>query len=214
MENRIYAKIYLWMFIGLLVSFLTGFYVSTQRNMIYNIFSSGWAWLIVIIEIGVAIFLSARIRQMQTITARILFLLYSFLTGLTFSLIFVAYKLDSIMLIFGVTAGLFLLFAFLGKFLNINLSKVGTILGMLLLGVIIVSLINIFIGSTTIELVISIIMVILFLGFIAYDIAKIQYLQNYVSNEENLVILCAFELYLDFINLFYNLISLFGNFKD
>lgn len=213
MNNALYSKIYLWMFVGLLVSFVTGYYVSTQPNIVYNIFSSGWAWLIIIIEIGIAIFLSSRIVKMKTTTARILFLLYSFITGLTLSLIFVAYKLDSIILIFGVTSILFLVFAILGKYLNVNLKKMGTILIMMLVGIIIVSIVNAFIGSTKIELIVSIVGVIVFLGFIAYDIRKIEALKNYVTNEDNLVILCAFELYLDFINLFYNLISLFGDSK-
>lgn len=213
MNNALYSKIYLWMFVGLLVSFVTGYYVSTQPNIVYNIFSSGWAWLIIIIEIGIAIFLSSRIVKMKTTTARILFLLYSFITGLTLSLIFVAYKLDSIILIFGVTSILFLVFAILGKYLNVNLKKMGTILIMMLVGIIIVSIVNAFIGSTKIELIVSIVGVIVFLGFISYDIRKIEALKNYVTNEDNLVILCAFELYLDFINLFYNLISLFGDSK-
>ena len=84
MENKIFSKIYSWMFIGLLISFITGYYVSTKQNMVYNISNS--YWILALVEIGVCIWLSAGIRKMQAMTAKILFCLYSFLTGLTLSL--------------------------------------------------------------------------------------------------------------------------------
>ena len=211
MENKIFSKIYSWMFIGLLISFITGYYVSTKQNMVYNI-ANGY-WILALVEIGVCIWLSAGIRKMQAMTAKILFCLYSFLTGLTLSFIFVAFKMDSIVFVFGITALVFAIMALIGKVTNIDLTKLGTILFMGLIAIIIASIINIFIGSETFNLGITIIGILIFTGYIAYDVQKIKYIAQSLE-EEKAAIICAFELYLDFINLFINLLKLFGKSKD
>lgn len=213
MENKIFSKVYGWMFIGLLISFITGYYVSTQPNIIYNLFSKGMFFILVLVEIGLCIWLSAGIRKMQTSTAKILFGLYSFVTGLTFSTIFVAYRIDSIIMVFGITALAFAIMALIGTFTNIDLTKLGTILFMGLLGIIIASLINIFLGSQTLDLGIIIIGIIIFTLYIAYDVQKVKYIAQTLE-EDKAAIICAFELYLDFINLFIKLIRLFGKSRD
>lgn len=214
MENKLYSKIYLWLFLGLLVSFLTGFYVSTNSNMIYNIVKPSYLIIIFIIEIIIAVVLSSRVTKLNPMVAKILYFVYSFTTGLSLSLIFVVYELESIIFVFGITAGLFLLFALIGKFTKLDLSKLSTILLMALLGIIIATIINIFIGSTTLDIILCCAGIILFLGYIAYDMQQVKYLVNMIENEDNLAVFCAFQLYLDFINLFYRLISLFGKAKD
>lgn len=211
MENKIFTKIYSWMFIGLLISFLTGYYVSTQQNMVYNL-ANGY-WILALIEIGVCIWLSAGIRKMQAMTAKILFCLYSFLTGLTLSFIFVAFKMDSIVFVFGITSLVFAIMALIGKFTNIDLTKLGTILFMGLIAIIIASIINIFVGSESFNLGITIIGILVFTGYIAYDVQKVKFIAQSLE-EEKASIICAFELYLDFINLFINLLKLFGKSKD
>lgn len=213
MENKIFSKVYGWMFIGLLISFITGYYVSTQPNIIYNLFSKGMFFILVLVEIGLCIWLSAGIRKMQTSTAKILFGLYSFVTGLTFSTIFVAYRIDSIIMVFGITALTFAIMALVGTFTNIDLTKLGTILFMGLLGIIIASIINIFIGSQTLDLGIIIIGIVIFTLYIAYDVQKVKYIAQTLE-EDKAAIICAFELYLDFINLFIKLLRLFGKSKD
>ncbi|MBE6146740.1 MAG: Bax inhibitor-1/YccA family protein [Firmicutes bacterium] len=213
MINKIFSKVYLWMFIGLLVTFITGVYTSTNYNALEVIFMKNGYWVLLIVELGLAIFLSARIHKMNKTTARISYLLYTFLSGLTFSSIFIVYKLESIMLVFLVTSILFLVFALIGHFTKIDLTKVGTILIMMLLGVIICSLINIFLNNSTFDLILSCVSIIIFLGFIAYDIQKIKRLYDYLP-EDNLAVIGAFELYLDFINIFLDLLNLFGNSKD
>lgn len=213
MENKIFSKVYGWMFIGLLISFITGYYVSTQPNIIYNLFSKGMFFILVLVEIGLCIWLSAGIRKMQTSTAKILFGLYSFVTGLTFSTIFVAYRIDSIIMVFGITALTFAIMALVGTFTNIDLTKLGTILFMGLLGIIIASIINIFIGSQTLDLGIVIIGIVIFTLYIAYDVQKVKYIAQTLE-EDKAAIICAFELYLDFINLFIKLLRLFGKSKD
>ena len=109
-ENKIFSKIFFWMFIGLAITFGVGYYVSLNENMLFNIFSRYYIFF-VIAEIAVVIWLSARINKMQPTTAKILFCLYSFITGLTFSSIFVVYQMTSIVMVFGITALIFLIFA-------------------------------------------------------------------------------------------------------
>jgi hypothetical protein len=203
----------MWMFIGLLVTFITGIYTSTNVDALEVIFNKSGYWILLIVELGLAIFLSARIHKMSPTTARICYLLYTFFTGLTFSSIFIVYKIESIMLVFLVTAILFLIFAIIGKTTKVDLTKISTILLMALLGVIICTIINIFLQNSTFDMILSGISVLIFLGFIAYDIQKIKSLDGWV-NEENLAVIGAFELYLDFINIFLDLLNLFGNSKD
>lgn len=213
MENKIYTKVFLWMFIGLLVTFLTGAYTSTNINALEVIFSQGLYWVFAVAEIVLAIILSARIHKMQPTTAKILYLLYTFLTGLTLSSIFIVYKLQSIMLVFLVSSILFLVFALIGYFTKIDLSKIGIYLIMILFGIILCSIINIFLGNETFDIIISCISVVVFLGYIAYDIQKIKRIDGMLP-EDNLAVIGAFELYLDFINLFLDLLRLFGKSDD
>lgn len=213
MENKIFSKIYGWMFIGLLISFITGYYVSTNTNMLYNIFSTNLYWILIIVEIGVCIWLSTGIKKMQTMTAKILYCLYALLTGLTLSVIFIAFQISSIILVFGITSIMFAIMALIGHFTNIDLTRLGTILFMGLIGIIIASLINLFIGSQGFDLGITIIGIIIFTLYIAYDVQKVKLIAQNLE-EEKAAIICAFELYLDFINLFIKLLRLLGKNKD
>ena len=213
MKNNLYSKMFMWMFVGLLITFLVGYYVSTNENMIYNIFATKFYWVIYIAEIVTVIVLSARILKMSKNGAIFGFLLYSFLSGLTFSSIFLTFKMSSIIFIFLITALVFLIFALIGYFTKINLTKLGTILFMGLIGILIASIINIFIQSQTFDLILVIIGIIVFIGYIAYDINKVKRLEGQID-EDKLSIVCALELYLDFINLFIRLLQLFGKNKD
>ena len=210
-NNKLFTKIYGWLCIGLLISFITGYYVSTKHNMVYNI-ANGY-WILALVEIGVCIWLSAGIRKMQTMTAKILYCLYAFLTGLTLSFLFVYFKLDSIVYVFGITSLVFAIMAVLGHFTKIDFTKLGSILLMALIGIIIASVINLFVGSATFDLGITIVGIIIFMLYIAYDIQKVKYIANSLE-EDKASIICAFQLYLDFINLFIKLLRLLGKSKD
>ena len=140
-------------------------------------------------------------------------LFYTFLTGLTFSFIFVAYEMSSIIFIFLVTAILFGIFAIIGKFTKMDLSRIGTYLFMGLLGILILYVVNIFIANETLDMVACIISIVIFLGYIAYDVQRILR-SDYQIEDRNLAIIGAFSLYLDFINIFIDLLNLFGNSKD
>ncbi len=214
MDNKIYAKVFLWMFIGLLFTFGTGYFVSLNENMLINVFSGGTYLILAIVELVLVIILSARAMKMKSTTAKICFLLYSFVSGLTFSSIFIVYKITSIIFVFLIAAILFGIFGILGYFTKLDLSKVGIYLLMGLFAVIICSIINIFIGSSSFDLGISIITILIFLGFTAYDMQKIKHFSEYDIESDNLAIIGALTLYLDFINIFIRLLSLFGKNRD
>lgn len=213
LDNKIFSKVFMWMFIGLAITFGTGYYVSVNPNMLFNVFGS-YYWILIIAEIVVVIWLSARIRKMKPMTAKILFCLYSFLTGLTFSSIFVVYQVTSIVYVFGITSIIFLIFALIGYFTKIDLTKLGTYLFMALLGVIICSIINIFVKSSAFDLGLTIICLIIFIAYIAYDIQIIKRNLYMITEEDNLAIYGALQLYLDFINIFLRLLQLFGKARD
>lgn len=212
-DNKIFSKIFMWMFVGLAITYGVGYYVSLNENMLYNVFSKYYIFFI-IAEIAIVIFLSARINKMNPMTAKILFCLYSFVTGLTFSSIFVIYELTSIMTIFGVTSIIFLIFALIGYKTNIDLTKFGVYLFMGIIGVIICNIINLFVGSGTFDLGITIVALIIFIAYIAYDIQIIKRKLYHITEEDNLAIFGALQLYLDFINVFIRLLSLFGKSRD
>lgn len=214
-KEALLPKVFSWMFIGLLVTFLTGYVVSLNPNMLINVLNGGGLWIILIVELALVIFLSARIHKMSPTTAKISFILYAFVSGLTFSSIFVVYELGSIMYVFLLTAAIFGVFAFFGAKTNMDLSKIGTYLMMALLAVIICLIINIFTNSSTFDLVLSIITILIFIGFTAYDVQKILRLsEESTIEEDNLAIYGALELYLDFINIFLELLKFFGNNND
>ncbi len=210
---KIYSKVFLWMFLGLLVTFITGIYVSTNENILIFLFQNNGFIFAIIAELITVIFLTARIRKMSPTTARISFLLYSFLTGLTFSSIFLVYELSSILIIFLVAALLFGIFALIGNYTSIDLTKFGTFLIMMLFGIIICTLINIFLNNSTFDIIITIISLIVFLGYTAYDIQKVKLLEDEIE-EDNLAIYGALQLYLDFINILLDLLNLFGKNRD
>ena len=213
-DNKLLSKSFLWMCIGLLVTFVTGFGVSMNERMLENIFGGSGFWILVILEFVLVIVLSARVMKMNPTTAKISFILYSFVSGLTFSSIFVVYELTSIMMIFLISAIIFGIMAFIGYTTKVDLSMVGFYLLMALLGVILVSIINIFLGNGTLEIIICIICLLLFIGITAYDVQKIRALESTGLPEDNLAIYGALELYLDFINIFLQILELFAKNKD
>ena len=215
MENKLIPKVFLWMTLGLLITFATGYVVALNEKMLLNIFSTGFYWVFIIAEFILVIVLSARVMKMKAVTAKICFLLYSFVSGLTFSSIFIAYDIMSIFYVFIIAAVVFAIFGAVGYFTSIDLTNLGSILLMGLIALIICLIFNIFIGSEQFNLVLTIISLAIFVGFTAYDIQKIKRLGEYSDlPEENLAIYGALELYLDYINIFLDILRLVGNSKD
>lgn len=214
-KQTLLSKVFMWMFIGLLVTFLTGYLVSLNPNMLLSLFGGVGYVFCVICELLLVIFLSARISKMSPTTAKVSFLLYSFVTGLTFASIFIVYELTSIIYVFLITALVFGVFAFIGSTTKLDLTKTGTYLLMALLSVLICTILNMFIKSSSFDFVISVISVLIFIGFTAYDVQRVLRLyDNNVLPEENLAIYGALDLYLDFINIFLELLKFFGKDND
>ena len=214
MKDNLISKTFLWMCFGLLITFLTGYFVAHNEVMLENIYGGMGYLVFVIIELVLVIVLSARVMKMKPATAKVCFLLYSFVSGLTFASIFVYYAIDSIMLIFLVAAVIFAVMALIGYTTNVDLTKLGTYLFFGLIAVLVVALINIFLNNSMLAMIVSIICVLVFIGITAYDVQKIKMLENSGLPKENLAIYGALDLYLDFINLFIHLLSLFGRSRD
>ena len=212
MKNKIYSKMFGWLFIGLLITFVSGYALSLNEMVLNSVLSIGIIPIIVI-ELVVAVLMGFRIQKMKPLTAKICYILYSAVTGVTFSTIFIAFEMSSVIMIFLITALLFGLLAAYGYFTKRDVTKIGNMLFVALIAIIIISIINIFLRSSSIELGISIISVIIFMGYVIYDMNNIKYLLSSLDDDKASVY-GAFQLYLDFINLFVRLLELFGKKDD
>lgn len=210
MENKIYSKVFGWLFIGLMLTFISGFLISTSEEAIRFLFSGSMYMIVFIAQLVIAVFLGARIFKMDPTISKILYLTYSLLTGVTFGSIFLIFKMSSIIFIFLVTSLIFGIFAVIGSKVKMNLGKFSTYLFMALIAIIILEIINIFLMNNTLDIVLCGISVLIFMGFTAYDIQKVKQLCTIGYDTDTIAILGAFELYLDFVNLFIDLIKLFG----
>ena len=201
------------MFLGLLVTFATGYAVSSNPVMIENVFG-GMFYIFIILELVLVLVLSARVMKMSPVGAKMCFLLYSFVSGLTFSSIFIVYNLTSITSVFLISALVFGIMALIGYTTKVDLTKVGFYLMMALIGAIIVMIVNLFLNNPMVDTFISIVCLIVFIGITAYDVQKIKALESSGLPEDNLAIYGALDLYLDFINIFLHLLQFFGRSDD
>lgn len=212
MKNSIYSKMFGWLFVGLLITFVAGYSLSLNELLAMQVLSIG-VLPMVIIELVVAVLMGFRIQKMKPLTAKICYILYSIVTGLTFSTIFITFEMSSIIMIFLITAILFGILAAYGYFTKRDVTKIGNMLFVALLAIIIISIINIFLRSSSIEIGISIISILIFMGYIIYDINNIKYLLDSM-NDDKAAVYGAFQLYLDFINIFIRLLQFFGKRND
>lgn len=212
MENKVIAKSFFWMFVGLLITFITGFTLcQSAGNMTMGL--GALVLISIVLQFILVIVLSVRVFKMKPLTAKIIFIVYSLVTGVTFSSIFAYYEMSSIILVFALASAIFLLMSLIGYTTKLDLSKVGSYLLFGLITVIICSIINIFWINDTFTTIICIISILVFLGLTAWDVQKIKRLGEQ-NNVENVAIYGALELYLDFINIFLDLLKLFGKSKD
>lgn len=213
-ENiQVYPKMFTWLFIGLLITFASGYALTLNEELMIQVLAIGFL-PIAIIEIVIALVLGIRLAKMHPLTMKILYVIYSILTGVTFSVIFVTFEVSSLISIFIITAIIFALLAFYGYTTKKDLTKIGTIALIALLGIIIAGLLNLFIfKSTMFDTVLTMLGVLIFIAYIAYDVNKVKQLMLAIG-EEKAAVYGAFQLYLDFINLFIRLLELFGKRKD
>ncbi|MBR2368028.1 MAG: Bax inhibitor-1/YccA family protein [Alistipes sp.] len=217
--STLFKSVYLQMAAALTITGLTAYFLSGSAAF-WNMLATNPAmiWILLIAEIGVVIWLSARVMKMSMSSATILFIAYSVLTGATLSSIFLVYDLGSIATTFFVTAGTFFAMSLIGYTTRMDLSRLGNLLYMMLIGLIIATVVNIFVASSTLYWIITYAGVIIFIGLIAWDTQKLRtiFLQ-YGSADENgqkLALLGALTLYLDFINLFLFLLRILGGNRD
>lgn len=217
---KVMRNVYGWMSCGLLMTALTAMVVAGQPDIIYAIATSKLLmWGLFGTEIGLVLWLTARINTMSSLTAGLMFAAYAILNGVTMSFIFLAYTMESIASTFFITAGTFAAMSAVGYFTKKDLSGVGRVLTMLLIGLIIATLVNFFVASSGFALVLNYIGVFIFVGLTAYDTQKIKNLLHEASmygDEEQttkLALMGSLTLYLDFINLFLYLLRFMGNRK-
>jgi len=212
------TKVYNWMAIALLLTGLAAYFTAGSEQLIQIIFGNKILFFgLIIAEIALVGYISARIQKLTTTTAISLFLLYSILNGLTLSFIFMAYTSASIASTFIITAGTFGAMSLYGYSTKKDLTKLGNIAFMTLIGIIIASVVNFFMESSMMSWVITYLGVLIFVALTAYDTQKLKRIAiNGFDNEESMeksAILGALTLYLDFINLFLFLLRIFGDRK-
>lgn len=205
-----------WLFIGLLVCFGISWITTYNEPLALSIFGAfnGKAYIVYfILELVIAFILILRIYKLKPLTAKILYLLYTALTGLSLSGIFLVYTATSLSFVFLSAAAIFGAFAIVGKTTNIDLSRWYIYAVFALLAILILEIINIFLLNNTLNILLCIIGILIFTFFTAYDIQKALD-KSYMANCENKGIYCAFQLFLDFINIFIDLLRLFGKTRD
>lgn len=215
LQRTLMQYVFLWMAAGLGITGLTSLLLFKNESLIYSLMSSKLLFYgLIIAEIVVVVYLSARISRMSFGMATALFCAYALLNGLTLSPIFLLYTSQSIAETFFITAGTFSVMAIYGYFTKRDLTRWGSLLFMALIGLIIAMVVNFFLRSGVMSLVISIAGVLIFVGLTAYDVQKIKNLFTDVDNANDevkkIAVLGALTLYLDFVNLFLYLLRLFG----
>jgi hypothetical protein len=218
-EQGFISKVYLWMAAGLAVSGLGSFWLLSQPELLRVVFSNPWIFYgLVIAELVLVIWLSAAAMRLSGGVATLLFLGYSFLNGLTLTSVFLIYTGSSVMTTFAVTAGTFLFFAVYGATTKRDLTGVGSLAMMGLIGVILASLVSLFLKSSAVLWITTYVGIAVFMGLIAYDTQKLKAIYaNAVTDAESArkaAIIGALALYLDFINLFIMLLRIFGRRRD
>ena len=215
-QRKVLTSAFSWLGVGLLLAFAAAFTVTMNESMLKIVFASlnGFSYFIfVIVELVLAIVFQVRIAKMSPTTAKIMFLLYCCLTGFTLSGIFLVYSIQSIIYVFLATAILFIGFALVGRFTKADLSKWGIWLFFGLIAITILEIINIFVMNHTLNMILCIAGVLLFCAYVAYDVKKALD-KSFLMDVENKGIYCAFQLFIDFINLFLDLLRLFGDRRD
>jgi len=207
-------RVYNYMASGLLLTGIVAYLTASSPAMLNLIYGTPLMWVVFLAPLGLVFFLSARIHKMSATTAQALFWVYAALVGLSIASIFVVYTQESIFRAFFYAAAGFGALSLFGYTTKKDLSGVGSFCFMGLIGIIVASIVNIFIGSSMIQWVVSVIGVLVFAGLTAYDTQTIK--EMYYEGDGAAVatkksVMGALKLYLDFLNMFLMLLYLFGN---
>ncbi len=211
--------VYAWMAIALLITGATAWIVAGSPLLLGLIFASKFGtWGLLIATIALVWHLSASVTRLSLKTATAMFLIYSVLNGLTMSAIFIMYTFSSISAVFLTTAGTFAVMSVYGYTTKTDLSRMGSLCLMALFGVIIATVVNLFLENTMLQLILSYAGILIFVGLTAYDTARIREIAmthdtSATDDGQKIAIMGALTLYLDFINLFLYMLRIFGDRK-
>ncbi|MCK5349659.1 MAG: Bax inhibitor-1/YccA family protein [Desulfobacula sp.] len=219
--NSFIRSVYNWMFIALSLTGFTAYYVSHNETALQILYGTpGLIMILIFAELGFVFFLSARIQKIKAATATALFTIYSILNGITLSFIFLRYTATSIVSTFMICAVTFLACSVYGMVTKKDLTSLGGFMFMGLIGIVIASVVNIFMQSSAMQMIISYVGVIVFIGLTAYDTQKLKTMSATIPNSASGAmirkgaLMGALTLYLDFINLFIMMLFIFGGNRD
>ncbi len=219
--NSFLRSVYNWMTIGLALTGITAFYVANNPTLLNIIYGNFIVQILLFVGVfGLVFFLSSRIQKLSASTATTLFVVYAVLMGAMLSFVFIAYTASSIVSTFFICALTFGSFSIYGMVTKRDLTSLGSFMFIGLIGIIIASIVNIFIGSSALEMIISYIGVIVFVGLTAYDTQKLKEMALTMPGNASgsmirkATIMGALTLYLDFINLFLMLLRILGVSRD
>lgn len=216
--NAYISKVFGTMFLGLLVTAVAALFTATSETLMDLFYGSNLVFVLIIAELAVVFILSARIGKMGYGACQAMFYLYAVINGITLASVFYVYDLGTVYVSFFTTAISFGVMAVYGAVTKKDLTNIGNMLMMALIGIIVATIINLFIGSETFDLVIAFIAVAVFVGLVAYDTQKLKsYYYASVGDyqmQRKIAIMGALSLYLDFINIFLYLLRIFGSRRD
>ncbi len=214
-QNKLFGKTFFWMFLGLLGSAIIAWYTYSS-GLFVDIILGGYFNVLLILELVAVFVFSLLFRKLSPVLVGILYFVYAMLNGVTLATIFVVFELSSIVYLFIISALIFGALGLIGYKTNKDLSSWGTYINVFLIAGILLSIINLFIlKSSTFDLILDWLILALFCGVTIYDINKIKALQTEPNiDQEKIHIYCAMQLYLDFINIFLRILSIFGKRKN
>jgi len=216
------ANVFAWMGIALAITAFTAYYFASNESLINSLYNpqTGMTilgWIVMLSPLGFVLAMGMGFQKFSAGTLTLLFGVFSVLMGASLSYIFLIYQIGSIFQTFAVTAGMFGIMSFVGYTTKTDLTKFGSLMIMGLIGIIIASVVNMFMRSAAFDYIISFIGVLVFTGLTAYDVQKLKRIgagiQYGAESTKKLVIMGALSLYLDFINLFLFLLRFLGNRK-
>ena len=212
LSKNFVSNVFSLMFIALGITGTTAYWFASS-GLVLSL-SGTVGWIVMLAPLALVFVMGGAFKKLSAMTMMVIFIVYSLLMGMSLSYIFLAYELGTITSTFFITAGTFGTMAVLGYTTSTDLTKFGSILFMALIGIIIASVVNWFMGSAQLDYIISIAGVLIFTGLTAYDVQKIKRIGSSLEYEgetkQKLVIMGALNLYLDFVNLFLFILRIFG----
>lgn len=213
-QNKILGKSFFWMFLGLLGSGIIAWYTYSS-GLFVEIVLNGYFNVLLILELVAVLLFSFLFRKLSPTAVGILYFVYAMLNGITLSTVFAVYQLSSVIYLFVISALIFGALSLIGYKTNKDLTSWGSYITVFLIAGIVLSVINLFIKNSAFDLVLDWLILILFFGVTIYDMNRIKLLQDDNSiNQDKIHIYFAMQLYLDFINIFLRILSIFGKRKD